>query len=375
MKDTNNLEENVTYCDCCGAELTGDVMTFDGEILCEDCLDERTVVCSHCGERIWNDDNAGSSDVPLCERCYDHYYTSCEDCGRVIHLDYAYYADGDDYLYCCECYHRHNHGSIHDYGYKPDPIFYGTGKRFFGVELEIDGAGKDSDNADLILEEGNYGDDERIYIKSDGSLNNGMEIVTHPMTLDYHKDEMPWEDVCHKAIQLGYKSHKTSTCGLHIHVNRSTFGETREQQDECISRVLYFVEHHWNELLKFSRRTEYQMNRWAARYGYKNNPKEIMEDAKKGANGRYACVNITNWSTIEFRMFRGTLKLNTLLATVELVDRICETALTYSDSELSRISWTDFVASLDEDCFSELITYLKERQLYVNTPIDTQEDE
>ena len=30
--------------------------------------------------------------------------------------------------------------------------------------------------------------DEHIYIKSDSSLDDGMEIVTHPMTLEYHKD-------------------------------------------------------------------------------------------------------------------------------------------------------------------------------------------
>ena len=36
---------------------------------------------------------------------------------------------------------------------------------------------------------------------------------------------------------------------------------TKAQQDEVISRILYFVEHHWNEMLKFSRRSEYAMNR------------------------------------------------------------------------------------------------------------------
>ena len=361
-------------CELCGCEIDGDVFTFDEQILCEDCLHEHTTICSHCDTRIWVDDNNGTSDFPLCERCYDRYYTTCEDCGRIIHLDEAYYDDGDDYAYCHDCYQQHNRGAIHDYGYKPDPLFYGDSKRFFGVELEIDEGGKDGENAEQILDEANWNGLEHIYIKSDGSLNDGMEIVTHPMSLDYHKDQMPWHDVCHKAVQLGYKSHKTSTCGLHIHVNRSTFGDTREEQDECISRVLYFVEHHWNELLKFSRRTEYQMSRWAARYGYKANPKEIMEDAKKGANGRYACVNITNWNTIEFRMFRGTLKVNTIFATLELVNLICECALNLSDSEIANVSWTDFVTKIPSEN-RELITYLKERQLYVNAPVETEEDD
>lgn len=368
-----NEERDLPICELCGCEIDGDVFAFCEQILCEDCFREHTVECSHCGERIWSDDNNGNEDLPLCERCYDQHYTICEDCGRIISQDDVYYSDDDDYAYCYDCFHTHNLSAIHDYSYKPDPIFYGNGDRFFGVELEIDGAGKDGENAELILDEANR-ENELIYIKSDGSLSDGMEIVTHPMSLEFHKHEMPWYDICHKAVQLGYKSHKTTTCGLHVHVNRTTFGETRDEQDECISRVLYFVEHHWNELLKFSRRNEYQMNRWAARYGYKSNPKAIMEDAKKGSNGRYTCVNITNWNTIEFRMFRGTLKVNTIFATLELVNLICELACTLSDKEISDVSWSDFVTGIPDDD-KELIVYLKERQLYVNSPIETEEDD
>lgn len=81
-----------------------------------------------------------------------------------------------------------------------------------------------------------------------------MEIVTHPMSLEYHKD-FCWDRVMKKAVYLGYRSHQTSTCGLHIHANRDSLGLNRDEQDEVISRILYFVEHHWNEMLKFSRRT------------------------------------------------------------------------------------------------------------------------
>ncbi|MGN0679812.1 MAG: amidoligase family protein [Oscillospiraceae bacterium] len=361
-------------CSCCGAIVdTDDYYAFDGSILCENCYFSETTTCEHCGDRIWLDDNAGTDNMPLCQHCYDNYYTTCEGCGRIIHRDYANY-DDDDYAYCDRCYEERQSSSIHEYSYKPEPIFYGDSKRYFGVELEIDDGGKDSDNADSLLYIGNRLA-EHIYIKSDGSLEDGMEIVTHPMSLSYHKNKMPWEDLMKSAVHMYYRSHKTSTCGLHIHVNRTAFGSTREAQDECISRVLYFVEQHWLELLKFSRRTEYQMNRWAARYGYKNNPKEILEDAKKGCNGRYTCVNITNYHTIEFRMFRGTLKYNTLIASLELVDCICELALSNSDTEISKISWTDFVSSLDEEHYSELITYLKERRLYINSPIEEEEDD
>lgn len=74
-------------------------------------------------------------------------------------------------------------------------------------------------------------------------------------------------------------------------------------------------------------------------------------------------------------MFRGTLKYNTLIATLEMVNQICEFAVAYSDEELRKISWTEFVTSLDENTCGELITYLKERRLYVNPPVTDEEDE
>ena len=88
-----------------------------------------------------------------------------------------------------------------------------TAKRYFGVELEIDEGGKNGDNADTLLGIGNRVA-EHIYIKSDGSLSDGMEIVTHPMSLRYHKDKMPWAEIMRSAIRMDYRSHKTSTCGL-----------------------------------------------------------------------------------------------------------------------------------------------------------------
>ena len=174
-----------------------------------------------------------------------------------------------------------------------------------------------------------------------------------------------------KAISLGYRSHQTSTCGLHIHVNRNCFSENRDTQDEVISRMLYFVEHHWNEMLKFSRRSEYSMNRWAARYGFEKTGREILDKAKKGGNGRYAAVNLMNYSTIEFRLFRGTLKYNTLIAALELVNAICDLAISLTDEGIANMSWSEFVGTLTEP---ELIQYLKERRLYINETIENEED-
>ena len=360
-------------CYVCGALHPVEELTeFDDSYLCESCLHTETIRCQRCGERIWTDDNAGDGITPLCQNCYDRYYTACEDCGRVIHQDDAYYESDDDYearCYSCHCRHA-DRSVIHDYCYKPEPEFKGAGSRYFGVELEVDDAGESNTNAAKILDAANSGE-ERAYIKHDGSLNEGFEIVTHPMTLDYHLKEMPWAEVLAKAKEMGYLSHQAGTCGLHVHINRTAFGETEAEQEEVIARVLYFFEKHFEELLKFSRRSSSQLKKWACRYGYRNNPKEILDHAK-GNGERYTCVNLTNCHTVEFRMFRGTLKLNTLIATLQLLDRICDVALYFSDEEIKAMSWTTFAAGCTH--LSELTQYLRERRIFVNDPVATEEE-
>lgn len=363
------MEEKI-ICSCCGAIInTDDYEELDEQIVCSDCMEQHTTTCDCCGTRIWTEESQGDDYTTLCNHCYQSRYTHCYNCDALIHVDDAYCLNSENYCHECydeECEHCEN---IHEYGYKPEPIFYGDSKRYFGIELEIDGAGKNDDYAEEILDIANNSD-LCTYIKSDGSLNDGMEIVSHPMTLDFHKSYC-WSNIMKKAVSLGFRSHQTSTCGLHIHVNRNSLAENRDEQEEVISRILYFVEHHWNELLKFSRRSEYAMNRWTARYGYEHTPKAIMDKAKKGGNGRYAAVNLCNYHTIEFRMFRGTLKYNTFIAAIQLVNRICDIAICNTDESIAKISWSDFVSEITEH---ELIQYLKERNLYINDKVEETEE-
>ena len=360
--------DEVRYCSLCHAEL-GDNEDYeiDGELLCESCMEEHTTTCDHCGELIWVNDSVSDENTTLCSCCFDDHYRRCEGCGRILPEDDAIWYS--DYPYCNHCYDRLE-VQIEEYSYKPDPIFYGEGTRFFGVELEVDCAGKDDDNAARIKGHAN-GRCQNIYIKSDGSLDDGFEIVTHPMSLNYHLHDMPWENILHEAVKLGYRSHMTSTCGLHIHVNRDAFGEDRDEQEKVIERILYFVELHWSEIFTFSRRTQHNMNRWAARYGMEKTGKEILDKAKKGGNGRYAAVNLCPYNTIEFRLFRGTLKMNTLFATLQFVNRLLDIAMTMDETEIAAQSWSDFVQTITEP---KLIQYLQERRIYVNELIESEEE-
>ena len=75
--------------------------------------------------------------------------------------------------------------------------------------------------------------------------------------------------------------------------------------------------------------------------------------------------------TIEFRLFRGTLKYNTFIATLQFVDTICDVAISMSQNELEELSWSELVKMIE---YPELIQYLKERRLYINEEVTVEED-
>ena len=61
-----------------------------------------------------------------------------------------------------------------------------------------------------------------------------------------------------------------------------------------------------------------------------------------------------------------------MIATLQLVDAICDVAVLLPDEELQELSWHGFLDRIHEP---ELIQYLKERNLYKNDPIAYEEDE
>ena len=89
--------------------------------------------------------------------------------------------------------------------------------------------------------------------------------------------------------------------------------------------------------------------------------------------GRYVAVNLENTNTIEFRLFRGTLRYKTFLATLQLVDEICFYAIRLSDKEMEELSWSDFVSRILPNKH-ELVEYLKYKRLFVNEAVIESEE-
>lgn len=74
------LKEYYTQCSNCGNSEATETMhlTANGNMICNDCLEDNYFTCEHCGKIYPNDENAGDD---ICDECYDKLYTTCDHCG------------------------------------------------------------------------------------------------------------------------------------------------------------------------------------------------------------------------------------------------------------------------------------------------------
>ena len=98
------MESNLEECGVCHSlHPMEELDSFDDTLICPDCLEDSTVICGRCGERLWADGDQGNEDTGhLCQSCYDRYYNTCDEFHRIICEEDAYYEDDDRVLYVIE---------------------------------------------------------------------------------------------------------------------------------------------------------------------------------------------------------------------------------------------------------------------------------
>jgi len=223
---------------------------------------------------------------------------------------------------------------------------------YLGVELEIDQGGRSNNNAKMIID---FIGDKNAYCKDDGSLTSGIEIVTHPCTYEYHLT-LPYEELFEKLIKLNYKSHDTTSCGLHVHFNKNYFGENKLIQDLCFAKLLYLFEKFWDKIVLIARRGS---SYYATRYGINQNDSLLDLYAKsKNAVNKYKVINLNNKDTCEIRIFKGTLNYNTFISTLEFVRTIIPIVKDLDIYKIQDITWDEIEINFSE----ELKEYIKDRE-------------
>lgn len=274
---------------------------------------------------------------------------------------------------------------IHNYSYKPAPeIGYKNTRESrehltFGVELECEPR-NDGGNVRMDAYELSDRIDEipggRTYCKSDGSLSNGVEIVSHPGTLAHHMYVMHWRQIQRTCEKAGFRSHDAANSGLHVHVGRAQLGSTDAERDDVTRKVQVLFALYTAELTRFSRRRRSCLEQWAPIDRLGVTPDDIRHVSsgaqlaswaharvpayRSNHNDRYTAVNVTNSATVEIRIFRGTLKRDTLIAAIQLVSNVFEYAMAHDWADIPASTWADVAAYKPH---KELVNYMIARGL------------
>lgn len=260
---------------------------------------------------------SGSTDV-ACDYCVSNM-SYCDSC------DHSYAGD-----YCANCEepeededsYSYGRGPIHDYSYQPSTEFWGDGPLYFGIELETE-VQRGSVNACAQSVISLSDSEQRFYLKHDGSISNGFELVTHPFDLDdWHAYSDEFSSVLAAASKLGARAWNQSRCGLHVHASRNGLrSDSRTAREAHLYRIVKLVEDNALPISKFAGRLSDQ---WAT-YSKESRGVPKLEAVKMRPNGepdyrqnRYQAVNLLPSKTIEFRLFRPSLNPVTVLAAVEL---------------------------------------------------------
>jgi hypothetical protein len=230
-----------------------------------------------------------------------------------------------------------------------------------GMELEVE-VGSDysrSDKAEELYDEIKWvtPDHQYIFIEDDGSLDHGFEIVTGYTGLDVHADMLkffkkPWRNV---------RSHDTRTCGLHVHIDKKDVSLFHA----C--KMVFFINDSNNQ--KLIRDIARRSNHHYAKIGNKKASYQWLKDARKGHDplnrlndDRTEALNFQNPNTIEFRLFKGTLRYETIMACLEFTYATWFFCRDTGVGELTTAKFIEFICQPNQRKDTKYLrTYLKEK--------------
>lgn len=382
-------------CEECGDYILKEdaVEIHSGDFICESCLDDNYYSCDDCGEIHHRDDMTWIEDKEkyvckscldnyyececcnnyfsssgcyetydhnwVCSDCYDNHYRTCEDCGRAVHDDDYYYNEIDGCNYCpnCEGNHQSSIYNYHDYDYFSKKQIYGeTGtKEFFGLEIEVSG---DSDYADEFL-----GIVPDVVLMHDGSIDEGFEIVTEPMTRGYIAEKfLPNIEKGMKFLDdKGFYGHNKG--GIHIHVSQEVFSK---KMLCALRNVLYSeIEANMDVWKIITQRHQSEINSWC-RYKDARSITEILSDENDYpalVYDRYTALNYDSRTrTYEFRIFNSNTRIERIRKNIQTVYSLVDYAK-YKEENYNSASTEDYINFINRnsELYPDLYSFISEK--------------
>lgn len=252
-------------------------------------------------------------------------------------------------------------------GYLNQPAIPFTGHRI-GVELEVEANNQDSFD-DIVDKTSNWFTRER-----DGSLGTlGIEFITIPLLTEDAKSYATWQPLCN-YLKSRAKSWDTGRCGLHVHIGREILGDTEDERQMTLGKLLIFyqgdVENWVKTTAVFGRARCYNQpdgdtNEIKA---VRCLGKEVLKDPSvyakvdnamkaRFSGDRYYAVNLQNVHTIEFRKGRGSINADRIIAVITMTEAICLFAKETQPQDLTLENFQQWLF-LNVPCGNPLFRYL-----------------
>ena len=318
--------------------------------------------CGDCSDYFYQDDYHNvQDDFGVCGHCVQNYHYS---------EYHSYYTDDPDYDEDEDREYENiggRHSSKHELDHIPSLYDQRKPRVLLGLELEmeIDGAYDLDDRAGLLLSSlGRYQTPSDNYLyalcEDDCSINRGFEMVTAYTGLEVHAKQLEFFDTRFK----GAKSHNTDTCGLHVHICKSSMTTLHA------SKMVLFINDPANHNLVYAlaRRDE---SSYCKIYDKKSDKSWIKnallrtkrKDQIQALNpDRYEALNFQNERTVEFRLFKGTLKYSTIMACLEFTFATWHFCKEASTSQLTTQGFLDFVCLPENRKDTKFLrSYLREK--------------
>lgn len=195
--------------------------------------------------------------------------------------------------------------------------------RLFGIELEVEiRDGCRLNRFELAQRIQKKVGEDFVMFKNDGSLRMhprdsdlwGFEIVSAPADMETHISR--WVDM-EQAEGFKYlRAWDTVTCGMHVHVSR------RELTLLQISRMDVFI-----NSTKNTKFIEHVAGRsGGGERGYNRFIAKDYGDSLRADEDKYVAFNLKHEHTVEFRIFRGTVRYRHIIRNIEFCDAVCNYA-------------------------------------------------
>lgn len=248
-------------------------------------------------------------------------------------------------------YHSHRYSELNT----PKKSFRG---HRIGVELEVEFE-TDEYRDDFNQKESNW-----FYRENDGSLGEwGCEIITIPLLPEDAKNVEFWKPLTDSINPIA-NSWDTGRCGLHVHIGREILGNTEDEQQSTLGKLL-LVYH------EFIKDTYFNRKIYGRGTGYNDHDGKTLlssavkelgvriladnEVAKKVQDSvidrsnydRYFDINISRSATIEFRKGRGSINPSRIAMVVEYSEMLCKYA---KQAVWQQLSYENFIHYLKANC-------------------------